>query len=167
MKPKLSLLMLIISVTLPIKSRALEPLYLKCSGSLHNSNMYFDNSAKSSAEYIHDETISMTIEDEKVRFDGGLGSSYILLLPKKEFSICNTNEILYFDTLNDQDCKSGNVNNSSLMYTDLFSGEYNRILKTLVLNRARNTYSIKDSQKINTKSISTAGEFSCSRVHLK
>jgi hypothetical protein len=143
-----------------------EPTYYKCSGLLHYANFDFDSPSKSIEKDYLNEVISMTIDNGKVRLDSGIGGVFFLHFVKKEFSICKTNEILFFDNFNNDDCKSFDANNSSQLYTEIYSGEFNRILNTLILSRVRKNYLNKDGNKQLSESITANGEFSCEKVKL-
>lgn len=159
----ISILIAAISITASNPILANEPIHLKCSGSLSTTRLFLDNSEKSRTEDHGTEVIGMTIDGDKIRLSGG-DAVFSLLMPKTEFSVCKANEVIEFYAINDQNCKLAVEKESLAIPTDFYSGEYNRILDTLVISRQRNDFSLYKDSEIKTKTITTGGEFHCEKV---
>ena len=158
---------LIAAVVLPVSFpiQASEPIYLKCSGSISTTSLYLDKSERSRTEDHGSVTIGMTIDSNNVRLSG-VDALYFLLIPKTEFSICKANEVVEFYSINDEICKLSVEKKMPASSTDFYSGEYNRILDTLIISRKREDFRLYLEHEIKTKIITTGGEFHCKKVKL-
>lgn len=153
----------VLTASLPIQ--ASEPIYLKCSGQLSTTSLFLDNSEKSNTKDHGNEVIGMTIDGNKIRLSGG-DATFFLLFPKTEFSICKANELVEFYSINDQNCKLSVEKKIPAVPIDFYSGEYNRILDTLVISRKRDDFRLYENTEIKTRAITTGGEFHCKKVKI-
>lgn len=158
MRKIISTLMLTLILAMSNTIVAKEPIYLKCSGFLSTTRL---NNSESRTQDHGTKVIAITIDDNKIRVSGG-DAAYSMLMPKTEFSVCKANEVIEFYSINDQNCKLAAEEKS----VDFYSGEYNRILDTLVISRQRNSFSDFKNSELKTNTITTGGEFHCKKVKL-